>query len=218
MGEAAAAYCAGILDLNGAIDVACSTARLTETKLPEGLMGFVQATWAETTTLIADVRDRVAIAVERGAGLTVISGEASAVRRVLAIASARGIASGPLPLAQAYHSPDVASLGEAFRARLSNLRLRSPQIDSYSSVTAAVQNEPGVDHWWQICSKPARFYMLALAMIRDGYRRFIEIGPHPMISQTIEEAAAHRGVAVDVRASMRRGGSAMARQEACVAV
>lgn len=209
MGEAAGAHCAGLLGLDEAIDIACSTARLTETRLRPGLMAFVRAAWPECTDLIADVRDRVACAVELGLRLTVVSGEETAVREVLAKAAALGIAGGPLPLAQAYHSPDVASLGHDFAERLAGLRPCRGSIDSYSSVTGAVEHGVTAAHCWRICSEPSRFYTLALAMIRDGYRRFIEIGPHPMLGQTIQEAAVHLGADVEVHATMQRGASAV---------
>jgi acyl transferase domain-containing protein len=208
MGEAAGAYAAGMLGLDDAIDVACSTARLADTKLRRGLMAFLRATWQACAALIADVADRVAVAVELGQQLTVISGEWNAVREVLARASAMGIACGPLPLAQAYHSPDVAGLGREFIGRLSGLRSRRGSIDSYSSVNGSIQCEVTADHCWDICSEPARFYTLALAMIRDGYRRFVEIGPHPMLAQTIHEAATRMGKTVQVYPVMQRGASA----------
>jgi acyl transferase domain-containing protein len=210
MGEAAGAYAAGMLDLDGAIDVACSTARLAETKLRPGLMASFRAAWPDCAALIADVQDRVALAVELGHQLTVISGEEAAVRRVLSMASSLGIACSPLPLAQAYHSPDVASLGRGFMERLSGLRSHRGRIDAYSSVTGSVQRDVTVDHCWRICSEPARFYTLALAMIRDGYGRFIEIGPHPMLAQTIQEAATRLGKTVEVHAVIQRGASASA--------
>src|SRR6185369_3816357 len=189
MGEAAAGYAAGMLGVDDAIDIACSTARLAETELRPGLMAFMRATWPQSTALIEDVKDRVAVAVELGPELTVISGEERAVREAMSRASTQGIACGPLPLAQAYHSPDVASLGRGFMARLSSLRARRGTVDLYSSATGAIQRRLTVDHFWRICSEPARFYTLALAMIGDGYRRFVEIGPHPMLAQTVLLAA-----------------------------
>lgn len=208
MGEAAGAYAAGMLSLDDAIDIACSTAKLSDTKLRRGLMAFLRATWTDCAALIAEVADRVAVAVELGQQLTVISGEWSAVRGVLSKAAAMGIASGDLPLAQAYHSPDVAGLGREFIERLSGLRSRRGTIDMYSSVSGSVQREATAAHCWRICSEPARFYTLALAMIRDGYRRFVEIGPHPMLAQTIHEAAARLGETVEVHPAMRRGAGA----------
>jgi acyl transferase domain-containing protein len=208
MGEAAGAYAAGMLDLDDAIDVACSTARLAETKLRCGLMAFLRATLPECTALIANVANRVVVAVELGQQLTIISGEETTVREVLSRAPSLGIACGPLPLAQAYHSPDVASLGRGFMERLSGLRSRRGLIDSYSSVTGSIQADVTVEHCWHICSQPARFYTLALAMIRDGCSRFIEIGPHPMLTQTIHEAAARLEKTVEVHAVMQRGVSA----------
>lgn len=209
MGEAAGAHAAGLLGLDDAIDIACSTARLAETKLRPGLMAFVRAAWPECTDLIAGAGNRVACAVELGLRLTVVSGEEAAVREVLAKAAALGISCGPLPLAQAYHSPDVASLGRGFIERLAGLRARRGRIDSYSSVTGAVHRDVNAAHCWRICSEPSRFYTLALAMIRDGYRRFVEIGPHPMLGQTIQEAAVCLGASVEIHATMQRGASAI---------
>ena len=98
--------------------------QLAETTLRSGLMAFLAASWSDCTALIAGESDRAAVAVELGRQLTVISGEQQAIRDILERASARGIAGGPLPLAQAYHSPDVASLGAGFIERLSGLRSR----------------------------------------------------------------------------------------------
>jgi len=208
MGEAAGAYAAGMLSLEDAIDIACSTAKLAETTLRPGLMAFLGASWPDCTALIAGESDRAAVAVELGRQLTVISGEEQAIRDILERASARGIACGPLPLAQAYHSPDVASLGAGFIERLSGLPSRRGTIPSYSSVTGSMQPVMTAAHCWHICSAPSRFYTLALAMIADGWTRFIEITPHPMLTQSVLEAAMQLGRTVDVHPVMRRGASA----------
>lgn len=213
MGEAAAAHVAGVLTLDEALDVACATARLAETELRPGRMAFVRQSWAATAALLEEPAaagpdgEPAVLAVELGRELTVISGEAGAVGAALALADRRGIATGTLPLAQAYHSPDVASLGRAFEPRLARLRPRPATLRAYSSVTGAGAPPFTAGHGWQICSSPARFYTMALAMIDDGQRRFVEIGPHPMLAQTLEEAAVERGVAIEVRPAMRRGGS-----------
>jgi len=144
-------------------------------------MAFVRETWAECASLIAGAADRVALAVELGPRLTVISGEASAVRETMLAAVARGIGCGPLPLAQAYHTADVRGLGEAFVERLSGLRSRRSAIPYYSKRDRRLQTEISARHYWRICSEPSLFYTLARSMVRDGYRRFVEIGPHPML-------------------------------------
>ena len=208
MGEAAGAYTAGMIGLDDAIDIACSTAKLAETTLRSGLMAFLAASWSDCTALIAGESDRAAVAVELGRQLTVISGEQQAIRDILERASARGIAGGPLPLAQAYHSPDVASLGAGFIERLSGLRSRRATIPSYSSVTGSMQPVMTAAHSWQICSAPSRFYTLALTMIADGWTRFVEITPHPMLTQSVREAAMQLGLTVDVHPVMQRGASA----------
>jgi len=211
MGEAAGAWCAGILDLPEAVQVALCTAGLAETHLPPGLMAFVRADWDAAGELVRPVEDRVARAVELGTALTVISGEEEAVETVLASAARAGVGIGRLPLAQAYHSPSVEALRRSFVGCLAGLRPRADRVPLYSSATGGAHSghESSPEHWWRICSAPSRFLSLARAMLRDGFRRFIEIGPHPMLADSIRDAAAGMGAAVRVEAVLdRRRGAA----------
>jgi myxalamid-type polyketide synthase MxaE and MxaD len=207
MGEAAAAHSAGVLDLDAAIDLACSTARLADTELPAGLMAFLRADATRAAELLAAFAGRVCVAVELADDCTVLSGEKGAIGELLLLARSRGIDGGALPLAQAYHSAEVAVLREPFLERLSRLRPRPALLPIYSSATAerAHAGVAAIDHWWSICSRPARFLTLARRMIRDGYSSFIEIGPHPMLASALEQAGRAEATVLQVHAVMRRG-------------
>jgi acyl transferase domain-containing protein len=206
MGEAAAAHVAGRLDLLEAMDIACAVSRLPECELPPGLMAVIRAPWTRAGDFLANLGARVSLAVELSRDQYVISGERQAVEIVLARAAAQGLSARPLPLAQPYHWQGVSALRSSFVQALSGLQPRPGRIPLYSSATG--QRHEGVDglanHWWAICSAPARFLDVARAMVRDGFRRFIEIGPHPMLEAAIRDAAAELGVTTEFHAVMVR--------------
>lgn len=204
MGEAAAMYAAGAISLDGAINIACSVARFGETPSRPGLMATIGASAADCREWVQATGGAASLAVELGPGRTVISGERDAVRKVLAEARRSGCAGMTLPMAHAYHSPDVEGLAAGFLARLSDLEVGPTRMEAYSSVTARVVDRPPLQHWWEVCSQPAWFHTLVIHLLRQGYRSFVEIGPHPMLGPAIEEAAAHAGVAVEVWCTMRR--------------
>lgn len=204
MGEAAAMYAAGAISLDGAIDIACSVARFGETPSRPGLMATLCASAADCREWLHATGGAASLAVELGPGRTVISGEHNAVRSVLAKARRSGCAGRVLPMAHAYHSPDVAGLAAGFLARLADLTVGPSRMDVYSSVTAQTVDRPPLQHWWDVCSQPAWFHTLVMRLLRQGYRTFVEIGPHPMLGPAIEEAAANAGIAVEVMCTMRR--------------
>ncbi|HEY6033723.1 MAG TPA: hypothetical protein VIV58_05670, partial [Kofleriaceae bacterium] len=53
-------------------------------------------------------------------------------------------------------------------------------------------------YWWQVAREPVYFFSMLQRMIADGYRRFIEIGPAPMLAETARQAALGTGVTVEV--------------------
>lgn len=52
--------------------------------------------------------------------------------------------------------------------------------------------------------RPARLVSLIRHMLEDGFDTFVEIGPHPMLSESILETAATMGKEVRVHPTIRR--------------
>ncbi len=59
-----------------------------------------------------------------------------------------------------------------------------------SSVTGAVVDGPvlDADHWWRNIRQPVRFAEAAAALIADGYRIFVEIGPNGILHAYLTDA------------------------------
>lgn len=204
MGEVGAAYCAGILELAGAASIVCCQAALTARPLQRaGRMGFFRLDAERTRALIADQGGRVSIAVELAPASTVIAGEAGAVERLVGEQRRRGVHCGMVPIGFAFHTPEVRALEVEFAATLGGLAAHAGALPMYSSVTRPAADY-GCAHWWKIMSEPASLAAMAARLVDDGYRAFVEIGPHPVLEDSIHEIARARGVAVDVIPAMRK--------------
>jgi len=207
MGEVAAARTAAILNLQDAFRIVCCQARLVRSPVEGGSMAVVNLTADKTADFIDKLAPLVSIAVELDPTTTVLAGDTKAIGSVIQTMESQGIRCTVLPLADAFHSRRVDPVKEEFFTTLSSLKPESGELPIYSSVTGDRQdgNSFGVDHWWAIMSGRARFASLVKSLCRDGYRTFIEIGPHPVLADSIQRTAQYIGVHVSVFLLMQRG-------------
>lgn len=209
MGEAAAAWCCDAIDVGDAIQLAIQTGRLADQDASIGGMGYLRTDWGTAGDLIERHAREVARAVEMSGDITVIAGPDAGVDRVLQEAAARGIAGARLPFEHAYHNALIDELEGWFCDGLRAVRSRSTRMPLYSAVTRRVHEGHALtdQHWWQVARAPNYFYSMVQQMIADGYRRFIEIGPKPMLAETVRQAALGTPVEVLTVADCLRGPS-----------
>jgi acyl transferase domain-containing protein len=207
MGEVAAAFTAGILNLRDAFRIVCCQARIVRSPADGGSMAVVNLTADQTAEYIDKVAPLVSIAVELDPETTVLAGDRNAIGSVIHTLESRGVRCTVLPLADAFHSRRVDPVKNEFFAALSDLKAESGRLPVYSSVTGDRQSGTffGVDHWWKIMSDRARFASLVKSLCRDGYRTFVEIGPHPVLADSIQRTARYIGLNVSVFSLMKRG-------------
>lgn len=200
-GEIAAAWCCDALDLGDTIHLALQIGRLADQDASFGGMGTVRAGWTTMGELIERHAPEVARAVEMSGDLTVIAGPSASVDRVMQAAAARGISGDRLPFERAYHNALIDGLEGWFCDGLQPLRARDTRTPLYSAVTRRPHDGRALTatHWWQVARAPNRFYSMLQKMIADGYRRFVEIGPTPMLAESVRQAARGTGARVDVR-------------------
>jgi acyl transferase domain-containing protein len=208
-GEAAAAWCCDAIGLGDLMQVALQIGRLADQNASLGGMGYLRADWGTTGELIARHAPEVARAVEMSGDLTVIAGPSASVDRVIEAAAARDIGGARLPFDHAYHNPLIDELEGWYRDALSPVRPRGTRIPLYSAVTRRVHDGHALtaEHWWQVARAPNYFYSVVQAMVADGYRRFVEVGPAPMLAETVRQAAHGTRVEVLTVADCLRGRS-----------
>jgi polyketide synthase 12 len=105
-----------------------------------------------------------------------------------------------LPGDYASHSSEIESLRESLRDQLSGLRPRTAEIAFVSAVTGARLDTSILDgdYWYANLRQPVLFEQAVRWSYEHGYRTFIEVSPHPVLSVSIEQSLHEYGAGHDV--------------------
>jgi len=206
MGEVAAVHLAGVIDLSDSIKVVSGQSKITENATRPGGMAFVGLDPREVRTLVNEYSGAVSIAVELSRSMTVVSGGTGALEGFLTSLGKKGVRCGLVNVGFPFHGPEVSELRPGFVAQLQGLHLNPESVPIYSSVSGRRQAGRDFDdgYWWRVMSEPALFSTLVHNLLEDGYRTFVEFGPHPMLAQSILEEAHSIRKEVVVLPTMRR--------------
>ncbi len=211
MGEVAAAHVAGALSLGDAARVICRRSQLLQGVAGRGAMALVERTRAEAEEALRGLESRLSVAACNGPRSTVISGEPDALAELLARLEAAGVFCRRVKVDVASHSPQVDALRRPLITALEELRPASATAPFVSTVRARALEGRELDaaYWADNLRLPVRFAEVTRALLEDGFTQLLEIGPHPVLTTSIEETrrdAGAPGVAVAV-GSLRRDAS-----------
>jgi malonyl CoA-acyl carrier protein transacylase len=191
MGELAGTVSAGILTVENAMLVACCEARLTREKITPGRMAFIHLPTRTIREFLEDFNRHVSVAVELSPKINIISGEEAAVASAIARLVESGVRCRSARIGFAFHSPLVLPFKQTFVGPLQGMMPESGFLPVYSSLTGRKENGALFDceYWWQIVYKPALFRSAIEAMLSDGFRMFLELGPHPVLLPAVRDIA-----------------------------
>jgi acyl transferase domain-containing protein len=199
-GELAAAEAVGALTIDQAMRLACAQARTTERPLRPGALALVALARDQLDELLAPGAS-LHVAVELSAAQTVVAGPPEEVTGLVERAERAAVAAVPMPLGRAYHSPAVAPLAPGFLADAGPIHPSAARLPFYSSVagTQLEGSELGLGYWWRHFVTTSRFAPTVARMLADGYDSFLEIGPGPMLSASVESVGVATGREVGVK-------------------
>jgi acyl transferase domain-containing protein len=188
LGEIAAAHVAGALSLADAARVIGLRSRLLRRVQGQGAMVLVELPAEAAVAAIAPVADQVALAAVNGPRSSVLAGARVALEGVVAGLEAQGVFCRWVKVEVAAHSPQVDPLRADLLAALSDLQPSEPVIPFYSTVTpeGALPRLDGA-YWTGNLRAPVRFYEAIERLAADGHTIFLELSPHPLLTQSIEE-------------------------------
>jgi len=183
VGEYAAACIAGVFSLADGLKLIAARGRLMQ-ELPAG--GGMAATMAPPERIesaIAGLEGKVTLAGINGPTQTVISGEGEALDQVLAALEADEIRVKRLQVSHAFHSPLMEPMMDAFAEVCNGVTFSAPSRRFISNLTGeAVEDEIATaDYWCRHVREPVRFTSGMTALVADGARVFLEIGPRPTL-------------------------------------
>nr|WP_274532251.1 type I polyketide synthase [Ktedonobacter racemifer] len=196
MGETAAAYIAGALSLEDAAWIICSRSKLALRQRGKGAMAAVELSLEQATALVKDNKyeERVSVAVSNSPNSTVLSGDAEAVKEILAVLEEKGIFGRLVRVDFASHSPQMDLLREDLLSLMQRVQPRRASVPMFSTVngTYIEGGELTAQYWVDNLRKPVLFLNATQELLEEGFDIFMEMSPHPIlvgaIRQTIEQS------------------------------
>ncbi|MGA9284678.1 MAG: acyltransferase domain-containing protein [Solirubrobacteraceae bacterium] len=210
-GEITAAHVAGGLSLEETAKVVALRGRVLAGLAGNGTMASIGLGASEVEARMRDAGGRWVIAAQNGPGSTVVSGQEEALAELVRECSAEGVRAKLIAGAVAAgHSPLLESVREQILDVCSTIAPRQNEVPFYSTVTSQRMDTADLDaqYWYRNVRETVRFEPAIRRLLEDGFRTFIELGPHPVLSpaiaDTIDETLEHPGEA-RVVGSLRRG-------------
>ncbi|MGV0809597.1 SDR family NAD(P)-dependent oxidoreductase [Mycolicibacterium setense] len=190
MGEVAAAVAAqGLSPIDGA-RVICRRSRLLAQVAGIGAMATVAMNHHAVT---AELRDRriadVVVAVIAAPESTVVSGDATTINELVERWDSRGIAAHLVAVDTASHCPLIDPLLPQLASELADIEPLTLQKRVFSTTADDPRAIPkfDADYWCRNLRSPVRLLDAVTAAALDGYRGFIEISPHPLLTHSLRE-------------------------------
>lgn len=204
VGEVAAAWASGALNLEQAVCVIFERSRLQETTKGQGQMTAISLSADQMMALVVEqnLTDRITIAGANSSTGCTIAGLASDLDEIEAICREQGVRLKRLPLDYAFHSPYMDSIQTELQQNLAHLSPCTTRIPMYSTVTGAIIDGQDLDaeYWWKNIRQPVLFEPAINAILKDKQQLFVEIGPHPVLRSYVQQAA--RDLAIDAQVTM----------------
>ncbi|MGW4820645.1 SDR family NAD(P)-dependent oxidoreductase [Streptomyces sp. NPDC004227] len=207
VGEIAAAHVAGAISLEDALLIALHRGNALHAASGKGRMAVAGVSLDRARSLLGERRPGpVWIAAGNSPGSTVFSGEGNALEEFAKSLEAEGLYCKVLESVEfASHCPLMEPVAAELWRLLAPLRPRATAIPMISTVTG--ETVPGdrldAEYWASNLTRPVLFDTAVSALADTGHDVFVEMSPHPMLTDAVTErlSSYEGGVAVS---SLRR--------------
>uniref|UniRef100_A8M2E8 Amino acid adenylation domain n=3 Tax=Salinispora arenicola TaxID=168697 RepID=A8M2E8_SALAI len=205
-GEAAAFYEAGVYSLDDAVRVVVHRSRLQQKLVGAGTMLAVGLTEPEARQRVLAYGHAISVAAVNSPGTVTLAGDEDALTDLAEKLTAEQTFAKFLAVQVPYHSARMDAIKDELLTSLAGLVPRQARVPLYLTARDGVADGPELDagYWWRNVRDTVRFGAAADRLISDGYRFFLEIGPHPVLGHSIQECLADRDVQGRTLPSIRR--------------
>jgi len=192
VGEIAAAWASGSIDLQSAVRLVYHRSRLQEKTKTAGGMTAVTMRSDNLLSLLQDagLNKRVSIASINSHRSVTIAGDKQALEVFEKVLAKQRIAFKRLDLDYAFHSPAMDVIKSDLLEVLAGLQPKSSDIPFYSTVTGSRQAGETLtnDYWWKNIRLAVQFESVTDTILNDKFNILVEIGPHPILGHYLKDA------------------------------
>ncbi|WP_025692543.1 type I polyketide synthase, partial [Paenibacillus zanthoxyli] len=182
IGEWAAACLAGIVSLEDAARLVVARGKLMSELPAAGAMAAVFTSASKLDDLLKSFEGSLWVA---GYNVThqVVSGTAEAVEAFVSALQTQGIGAKRLNVSQAFHTPLMEPMLEAFKKELEATVFHAPRIPVISNVSAEViQEPPTAQYWMQHILDAVKFEQSITYAIDQEVTILVECGPDAILA------------------------------------
>jgi amino acid adenylation domain-containing protein len=204
-GEVAAAVVAGALSLEDGAKIVALRSQALKRLAGKGGMIAVELGVEALREHLSKWGERLSIAAINSPHATLVSGDAEVLDAFAADLMAAEIFARKVRVDYASHCAQVEAVRDDLLDNLAGLSPRAAELPLYSTVTGAIVDgsELDADYWYRNLRQIVRFGEAAEGLLADGFRFFVEVSPHPVLTLALQETLEPaQGVVVG---SLRRG-------------
>jgi len=189
VGEIAAAYVAGVLSLEDAIRVVYHRGQLMQRAAGKGTMAAVELHAEEARQFLRGYDGQLVIAAYNSPSTVVLAGPPEILSAAVKHLQRQGRFARMLGMNYAFHSPQMEPFASEFVAALQDLQPRTAEIPFFSTVASQLYDNQQLDagYWVRNMLEPVCFTAAVQQLMQSGFECFLEVGPHVVLSQSIEE-------------------------------
>ena len=205
VGEVASAYISGALTLKDAIKVSLHRSRLQQKLAGDGSMLAV-GLGEEQVHSFSDPYDNISIAAINSPNSITLSGNPEEIDRISKDLEKEEIFNRKLNVEVAYHSSQMDSIKDELQESLSGIKPMRNKIPLYSTVTGGLIEGEKLDslYWWDNVRESVHFKNGIAALLEAGFLHFLEIGPHPVLKNSIQEISQSKHKKIELFSSLNR--------------
>ncbi|MCI3928054.1 type I polyketide synthase [Streptomyces sp. AN091965] len=183
VGEVAAAWAAGALDLATACRVVAERSRAQGPTAGLGRMAAIGVGGEQARRLLAPYEGRLEVTAFNSDRDLTVGGPLDALEELGDEAARRGVFFRLLDLDYAFHTAAMDGIRDGLLAALEGVEARATDTAFASTVTGSLVDTRtlGADYWWDNVRQPVRFASAVQELLAAGCDTFVEVGPHHVL-------------------------------------
>ncbi|HEY1969933.1 MAG TPA: type I polyketide synthase, partial [Pseudonocardia sp.] len=218
-GEIAAACVAGVLTLSDGARVVARRGQAMRAMAGRGGVLSIAAPLDAVEARLRAGHEQLSVATVNGPSAITVSGAVDALRELAAECARDGVRARFVPMDYAPHGPQVEAIRDEVLRVLDGITPSPSAIPMMSAMTADYLDgsQAGPRYWYDSLRSTVQFAPGVEHLGRDGYRTFIEVSPHPVLTAGITATLESGDDAPVVTGTLRRDDGGPARLLASLA-